>query len=60
MFSFVIYSVQTEIGRVRGNLFQINGCEKKPLVLPEAEGQSLNRSEKVYVPSKDHPEVSSW
>lgn len=57
-FFFVSLSMPTEINRVRSNLFQINGCEKKPLVLPDAEGQVLPRSEKVYVPVKEFPEVS--
>jgi len=48
----------TEIGKVRGNLFQINGTEKKPMVLPEAVGTAVNLSEKVYVPVKEFPDVS--
>lgn len=47
-----------EIGRVRGNLFQINGHEKKPMVLPEPIGPVVNLSEKVYVPVKEFPDVS--
>ena len=47
----------TEIGKVRGNLFQINGNEKKPMVLPEAVGVAVNLSEKVYVPVKEFPDV---
>ena len=48
----------TEIGKVRGNLFQINGNEKKPMVLPEPIGPVVNLSEKVYVPVKEFPDVS--
>jgi len=47
-----------EINKVRGNLFQINGVEKKPLSLPEPEGPSISRQEKVYVPVKDFPEYN--
>lgn len=43
---------------MRSSLFQINGVEKKPLLLPEAEGPVIQKQEKVYVPVKDHPEVS--
>ena len=46
-----------EIGKVRGNLFQINGKKNDPLVLPDAAGAPVSLSEKVYVPLKDHPEV---
>jgi len=46
-----------EIGKVRGNLFQINGKKNEPLVLPDAAGAPVSLSEKVYVPLKDHPEV---
>lgn len=44
---------------MRQNLFQINGVEKKPLTLPEPEGQVVSRQEKVYVPVDEHPEVSA-
>lgn len=50
--------VLTEIARIRASLFQINGDEKKPLVLPEPEGAVIMRTEKVYVPVEEHPEVS--
>ena len=50
--------IQTEIGKVRGNLFQINGNEKKPMVLPEPIGTAANLSEKVYVPVKEFPDVT--
>lgn len=47
-----------EINKVRISLFQINGCKKEPLVLPEADGPIIARSEKVYVPVKDHPDYN--
>jgi protein quaking len=47
-----------EINKVRGNLFQINGVEKKPLSLPEADGPVISRQEKVYVPVEEHPEYN--
>ena len=49
-----------EIGKVRGNLFQINGKKSDPLVLPDGSGPPVTLSEKVYVPIKDYPEVSFW
>ena len=48
-----------EIGKVRGNLFQINGKKSDPLVLPDGSGPPVTLSEKVYVPIKEYPEVSS-
>jgi len=47
-----------EIGKVRGNLFQINGKKQDPLVLPDATGPPVTLSEKVYVPIKDYPEFN--
>ncbi|XP_054164048.1 protein held out wings-like isoform X2 [Oppia nitens] len=47
-----------EINRVRQNLFQLNGVEKKPMVLPEPEGTAVSRQEKVYVPVDEHPEYN--
>jgi protein quaking len=47
-----------EIGKVRGNLFQINGKKNEPLVLPDAAGAPVSLSEKVYVPLKDHPDFN--
>ena len=52
-----IFSI-SEIGKVRGNLFQINGKKQDPLVLPEGAGAPVTLSEKVYVPIKEYPEVS--
>merc|ERR1711981_212202 len=47
-----------EIGKVRGNLFQINGYVKEPLVLPDAAGAPVTLSEKVYVPIKEYPDFN--
>lgn len=47
-----------EIGKVRGNLFQINGKKADPLVLPDVTGPPVTLSEKVYVPIKDYPEFN--
>ena len=48
----------SEISKVRSNLFQINGYVKEPLILPEGSGPPVIHSEKVYVPVKEHPDVS--
>merc|ERR1711936_1416120 len=47
-----------EIGKVRGNLFQINGKKSDPLVLPDGSGPPVTLSEKVYVPIKEYPEFN--
>ncbi|CAG0917414.1 unnamed protein product, partial [Notodromas monacha] len=47
-----------EIGKVRGNLFQISECKKEPLNLPEPDGPMMTLSEKVYVPVKEHPDFN--
>jgi len=47
-----------EIGKVRSNLFQINGYVKEPLILPDGNGPPVIHTEKVYVPVKDHPEFN--
>lgn len=49
----------TEIGRVRSSLFQVDGVKKEPLVLPEPDGEPTTLTEKVFVPVKDHPDVST-
>ena len=48
----------TEIAKVRASLFQISGVKKEPLILPEPEGDVTTLTEKVYVPVKEHPDVS--
>lgn len=47
-----------EIAKVRASLFQISGVKKEPLVLPDPEGDITTLTEKVYVPVKEHPDVS--
>lgn len=54
-----LFLLFTEIARVRASLFQINGVRKEPLQLPEAEGEPVTLNEKVYVPVKEHPDVST-
>ncbi|KAI9552520.1 hypothetical protein GHT06_022886 [Daphnia sinensis] len=58
VFHHVERLLDEEIGKVRGNLFQINGTEKKPMVLPDAVGAAVNLSEKVYVPVKEFPDFN--
>lgn len=48
----------TEIAKVRASLFQINGVKKEPLKLPEPDGTPVTLNEKVYVPVREHPDVS--
>lgn len=55
IFLFLLFS---EIARVRASLFQINGVRKEPLQLPEPDGETVTLNEKVYVPVKEHPDVS--
>lgn len=47
-----------EIGKVRSNLFQINGKKNEPLQLPDAVGTTTSLSEKVYVPVKEYPDFN--
>jgi hypothetical protein len=54
---FLLFS---EIARVRASLFQINGVRKEPLQLPEPDGETVTLNEKVYVPVKEHPDVSRF
>ena len=58
MCNFVSLSPFAEISKVRASLFQINGIKKEPLKLPDAEGTPMTLNEKVYVPVKEHPDVS--
>lgn len=58
MLTYVSFFLFSEIAKVRASLFQINGVKKEPLVLPEAEGMVTTLTEKVYVPVKEHPDVS--
>lgn len=59
-FHAVLFVLFTEIAKVRASLFQINGVKKEPLVLPEPEGTVTTLTEKVYVPVKEHPDVSTY
>lgn len=54
----VLILLFSEIARVRASLFQINGVRKEPLQLPEPDGETVTLNEKVYVPVKEHPDVS--
>lgn len=56
---FFLYFVFSEIAKVRASLFQINGVKKEPLKLPEPDGTPVTLNEKVYVPVKEHPDVST-
>ena len=56
---FLLIFPFSEISKVRANLFQINGYVKEPLILPDGVGPPIIHTEKVYVPVKEHPEVSS-
>lgn len=58
-FSFSFSLLFSEIARVRASLFQINGVRKEPLQLPEPDGETVTLNEKVYVPVKEHPDVST-
>lgn len=57
VFAHVDRLVDEEIAKVRSTLFHISDCDKKQLVLPEPEGQVIQKTEKVYVPCKEYPEV---
>lgn len=53
------YFLFLEIAKVRASLFQINGVKKEPLQLPEPDGVPVTLNEKVYVPIREHPDVST-
>ena len=53
VFSFLF----AEINKVRVALFHLTSS-KEPFVLPSGEGAVVTLSEKVFVPVKDHPDVS--
>lgn len=55
----IFFPLFPEIARVRASLFQINGVRKEPLQLPEPDGETVTLNEKVYVPVKEHPDVST-
>lgn len=56
----LFFCMVTEIAKVRASLFQISGVKKEPLILPEPEGDVTTLTEKVYVPVKEHPDVSIY
>jgi len=47
-----------EIVKIRGSLFQIAGDTKVKLELPEPSGNVVTLTEKVYVPSREHPDFN--
>lgn len=51
-------TIVSEISRVRVALFQFEFTKKEDLQLPEAEGEAQVITEKVFVPAKEHPDVS--
>ena len=51
------YIFFSEINKVRVSLFHLTSS-KEPFVLPSGEGAVVTLSEKVFVPVKDHPDVS--
>lgn len=51
----MIFVCRLEINRVRVNLFQLGA--KDALPLPEPTGQTIQLTEKLYVPVKDYPDV---
>lgn len=55
----VLFLFVSEIAKVRSSLFQVNGMKKEPLILPEAQGTTATLTEKVFVPVKEHPDVST-
>lgn len=57
--SFFFSLLIAEIAKVRASLFQISGVKKEPLILPEPDGDITTLTEKVYVPVKEHPDVSN-
>ena len=54
----VYFCVFSEINRVRLCLFHNKGSAREPLSLPDKAGPIVTLSEKLYVPVKEHPEVS--
>ena len=53
---WLVDCVFAEINRVRSSLFY--NQNKKELSLPDAQGPAVNLQEKLYVPVKEHPDVS--
>lgn len=46
-----------EIYKVRCNLFHLQS-NKEPMVLPDADGEIIQLTEKLFVPQREHPDVS--
>ena len=60
MFIFLLVS---EINRVRKDMYSdtVNGLvDRHPLELPEPIGPIVHLQEKLFVPVKEYPDVSSW
>ena len=55
---FLFFLFVSEINRVRLQLFHHKGNGRIPLDLPEPIGPVQTISEKLYVPVKEHPDVS--
>lgn len=53
----------SEINRVRKDMYSdtVNGLvDRHPLELPEPIGPIVHLQEKLFVPVKEYPDVSSW
>lgn len=55
LFNHLDKILETEICRVRSQLFHFNGAKKPSDDLPEGEGPVVTVQEKVYIPVKDNP-----
>ena len=53
-----LYFFLLEIVKVRSVLFQNN--DRAAMALPEAEGPTIIKTHKVWVPIKENPEVSNF
>ncbi|XP_017463512.1 PREDICTED: protein held out wings-like, partial [Rhagoletis zephyria] len=60
VFAHVGRLLEGEIQRVRASLIHIDGGadQRRSLVLPEPEGEPVQRSTKVYVPAEKYPELN--
>lgn len=60
---FFVVVVVSEINRVRKDMYSdtVNGLvDRHPLELPEPIGPIVHLQEKLFVPVKEYPDVSSW
>lgn len=48
----------SEINRIRSALFHHKGTNRETLPLPASDGQPVTLSQKLFVPVKEHPDVS--